>query len=824
MRSVRAFRCWQHLAVAVVLCLLTADRSPAQKPPDPGLSYMYPPVVVAGRTTEVTIAGNDWTPDTDILVHDSRVRLQRLGSPGRLLIPEPPFVIGPKAYSPPPLPREQRARISVPADVPPGPVYWQLANANGVSRAGVFFVVGQADLVEPADRREPIRLTRLPASVSGRLRRNEEVDRYAWTPTRDGPVTCRLVARRLGSDFRGVLEIRTRSGRLVADAADTRGHDLSLTAWLNKGTAYTIAVRELDFRGHRSYVYRLQVRDGGRILTTLPAALQRPSSGPVALLLDNGRRSPVTITRQVTVAADVAGRINLDVDGRGHSIPTSGIVERTETSLSSDDGHRPLPSLPIAVTGQLATPEDRDVYPFVGRKGQRLAIEVFAARLGGGTDVSLTLTGPDGKVLGTSDDSRGTTDPQLAVTLPTDGRYLIALSDLAGKTNQRHRVYRLAVRLAVAGFQASCSQVVKLVLGSSVELPITAVRKGGFDGPIRLAVDGLPAGVTIVSGLEIPQGQSAGKLKLQAAKTAASLARLIRITATARIQDRTVTQEVQAPAGVNRTPRPQPHDAIPTILLATTMAPRTRIQPVESDERTVHRGSTHPAPIRVERLLGYAGPVLVRLDGTQPAKFRQGLPAPDVVMPADKDVVFAPVFVPSLAETLDAYRVAFVAVTPVKDPAGRTRHLLSKMKSNTSVAITVEGGLMSLEADGEAVIRVDPTGRFELPVRLLRSAKLQETTLIDVEFSGPLSGRFTSVPLTTKAAGRFRIAVTPSGADRVRGRHTLRIVALVRQPYPVPTLDTSENITPLSPEFLAILRSKHLPVIAETRLVVDFGE
>ena len=80
----------------------------AQEPPDPGLSYIYPPAVRAGETTGVRLAGSDWTPDLDILLHDPQVRLELIGRRGPLLVPEPPFVTGPKAYSPPPLPREQR--------------------------------------------------------------------------------------------------------------------------------------------------------------------------------------------------------------------------------------------------------------------------------------------------------------------------------------------------------------------------------------------------------------------------------------------------------------------------------------------------------------------------------------------------------------------------------------------------------------------------------------------------------------------------------------------------------------------------------------------
>ena len=255
------------VAIAMLLSVAWPSAAAAQKSPDPGLSYVYPPVVVAGRTTDVTIAGSDWTPDLQVIVHDPRVTLETVDRPGPLLVPEPPFVVGPKAYSPPPLPREQRARVTVPGDFPTGPVYWQVANANGASQVGVFFVIERPEVIEPADRSREIRLETLPVMVSGRLRRNEEIDRYLFTATRTGAVTCTLWARRIGSNFRGVLEVRDARGKLLAQRTDTTGRDLSLTFGVKQKQRYSVAVRELDFRGHRSYVYRLQVRDGGRVLT-----------------------------------------------------------------------------------------------------------------------------------------------------------------------------------------------------------------------------------------------------------------------------------------------------------------------------------------------------------------------------------------------------------------------------------------------------------------------------------------------------------------------------------------------------------------------------
>ena len=49
-----------------------------------------------------------------------------------------------------------------------------------------------------------------------------------------------------------------------------------------------------------------------------------------------------------------------------------------------------------------------------------------------------------------------------------------------------------------------------------MSLEVAALRRDGFDGPIELAVHGLPEGVT-ATGLRIPAGQSRGQILLTAA-------------------------------------------------------------------------------------------------------------------------------------------------------------------------------------------------------------------------------------------------------------------------------------------------------------------
>ena len=65
-------------------------------------------------------------------------------------------------------------------------------------------------------------------TVSGRLLKNEEVDRYRFTAIKDGPITCELMARRLGSKFVGLLQVHDAAGKLMKDALGTSGADPAL--------------------------------------------------------------------------------------------------------------------------------------------------------------------------------------------------------------------------------------------------------------------------------------------------------------------------------------------------------------------------------------------------------------------------------------------------------------------------------------------------------------------------------------------------------------------------------------------------------------------
>ena len=60
----------------------------------PEIGYVYPAGGQAGTTVDVMLGGYDWTPDMQIFVHDPRIKMEIMGPPSPVLVPEPPYWFG----------------------------------------------------------------------------------------------------------------------------------------------------------------------------------------------------------------------------------------------------------------------------------------------------------------------------------------------------------------------------------------------------------------------------------------------------------------------------------------------------------------------------------------------------------------------------------------------------------------------------------------------------------------------------------------------------------------------------------------------------------
>jgi hypothetical protein len=105
---------------------------------------------------------------------------------------------------------------------------------------------------------------------------------------------------------------------------------------------------------------------------------------------------------------------------------------------------QPVP-IPCAIEGTIKGERDVDVFKIEGKAGEKLHIEVQAARFGSPLDGFLTLHDADRNLIASADDVNGSPDPVLAVALPKDGVYYLSLidaHDLGGATFG----YRLVVK------------------------------------------------------------------------------------------------------------------------------------------------------------------------------------------------------------------------------------------------------------------------------------------------------------------------------------------------------------------------------------------
>jgi len=750
------------------------------------MGYVYPPGGRAGSTIDVKLCGYDWTPDMQFFSLAPGVKIEITGPPGPILVPPPPYWFGAKAYlTALPMPREVPARLTLPATRPPGPIRWQAANANGGTATGVFIVGSASDgeeVLENPRRRVPQPLPSLPAIVNGRLEKVEEVDRYRFTAARTGPVTVDLTARGLAAAFNGMVEVRDASGRMVADAADTTAGDLALTFNAAAGVEYTLSLHDVDFRGDRSYVYRLGVRPGPRVLAALPAAGTRGETRTVEFLLDTGGKTPERVKREVRFPSQSGTdsfTYRFQSDGGGSAPFALRVSDVPETVAPIGTGASPL-SAPGAVTGILddARPEAR--FQVRAKAGEVWKIAAEARALGSSLDVALRVLTPDGKEAAKSDDLPGTTDAALEYTVPVDGDYILAVADLSGKHSAGPGLYRLSVERSAPDFRLEASQQLSIPLGGTADLTVKVVRQRGFKAPIKLAFSGLPEGVTAPAEFEIPAGAGEAKVPLRCASDVAVTAAVGTVTGTAMLDGKPVSKPVLAPAAGNLAPLSPDENRIPEILLSVTMKPVCKVEPVDKDGgRRIHRGATYPAPVIVTRLEGFQGEVGLQMSARQ-SYTCMGITGPDIVVPAGVTHTTYPCFMPEWLETSRTSRMITIAVAKVADPKGNVRHLVTLMDGRITMAM--EGALLKItHTPEERTLR--PGATFRVPVKIARSPDLPLPVKITLVLPEELQGMVKAEPLLLEPGrSEGEITVTTTGDPTLLGEQSITFRAAAMLP------------------------------------------
>ena len=238
--------------------------------------------------------------------------------------------------------------------------------------------------------------------------------------------------------------------------------------------------------------------------------------------------------------------------------------------------------LPCEVVGRFFPRGDTDAIQFEAKKGDVIAIEVISQRMGFSSDpwmlVQRVVKGPNGKIdfvdvkelddealnIGATAFNSASNDPYFRLTVPLDGTYRVVVRDLFGDSRGDPRLmYRLVLRKLQPDFRLIALPVTiakgsnntsgvgyrsaGVLLRSGEVSPFTVMvsRMDGYTGPIRLSVEGLPAGVTAPEAIVAARSDITPVTILVPEKTPAWNG-TIRIIGRATIDGRDVKHEARA--------------------------------------------------------------------------------------------------------------------------------------------------------------------------------------------------------------------------------------------------------------------------------------
>ena len=773
------------LAALVAAMFWTAGVCHGQRAPEAG--YVFPPAGQAGTTVEIRLAATDLTPDSRFIFMDPRLRLEVLGEPGPVQVPEPPYWLGIKAYqNDPNLTREVRAWLTIPADMPPGLVHWGVANASGSGDTGKFLITESPFALEDEGRRGPQVLPPAPVHLCGRLGRIEEVDQYQMEAKGDGIVTCELVARRLGADFFGVLRVTDEGGKLVAEYADTAGLDPVVSFPARKGEKYTIAVHDVDHKGYRSLGYQLRVTDGPRVLSASPSGGKRGEKRTVTFWgigLATGGARVESVREDVEFPGTGERYLHRLRTAHGTSVPHFfPLGDAPELPVVASG--RTAISLPCNWTGALEGDTAR--FSWKAKKGETIRLKALALNPHGGQDLELEVRGPDGKKLADEDDSAGWPNPLMVFSAPADGEYEVVLRDRGRVGARPENLYRLTARGVEPDFRVEVPPTLSFTAGGPGSVAVKVIRQNGFKEAVTLSLAGLPVGVTgpEAAKLVVPPTSDNLKVDLGSIKNAPAAFSLARVTGSAQAGGKPLQRPGTAMQRQEGDGWRLDHAPLEGTLMATTVKPPFKVKPLEADGgRRVNRGATHLAELSIDRDKDFTGPIVLDMAARQ-QRHRQGIRGPSLTVEPGVKRVNYPVFLPEGLETSRTSRIGLVGMAQVKDPAGTERWVTGDVEGQ--ITMSIEGAVLKLSAPAE--IEMGKDGTVSMPVQLLRSASLREPVVLELvvpaEWASSLGAEKKILPPDRQGTVEWKVAAGPGGLKPGVYKVTAR-ASTTREGHPV---------------------------------------
>jgi hypothetical protein len=508
------------LAPGISISLLALVAAPAGAQTSyPMITHTTPAAVQRGTTSEILVEGVMNLAGTyQTLFEGTGIRAE--------VFPEPP------AKTPPANVAKVKLKVTVDRDAALGVREFRLASARGISSVGQLVIVDDPVVAEVSANNtfEQAQSLTLPCVVAGGIEAALDVDFFKVRAEAGQTLTFELYCARLQDKIhdlqkhaKPMLVLYGADGRELAANDHFYFADPLLSYTVPKAGNYYVQVRDSTYDGDRRWVYAL-------------LATNRPYASHVYPMAGNPGQTievePVGSARAVKAKVRLQlprepgiHRLRLDLGGAQTNPVTvlvSPLPQYQEQEPNDTEATATRVVVPCGINGRIGTDRDLDHFVFAATKGKAIRFAVKARRFG--TDLVsslhavLEVRDRKGTVLVANDDTHGK-EAALVFTPPADGDYVLRVRDLNSKGGDT-AIYHVEADWARPDFTLRCDPDKAMIgPGSSAAWYVHVVRSGGFAGPVKVEIKGLPAGVTS-SPLTIPPAMTQGLVVLTAAADA----------------------------------------------------------------------------------------------------------------------------------------------------------------------------------------------------------------------------------------------------------------------------------------------------------------
>lgn len=676
----------------------------------PVFSYVFPAGGQRGTSVKLRVGGLFLHDRSHFeLVTDRFESRQELKPIPRIWF-EGPILPLPESQQSEDYPVDRIASLTIPKDAPRGPFKARLWTSQGAASGPAFVVGDLPEVVEEEIEGDPIPITvALPVTANGRIFPREDIDLWEFAAKKGESVTAFATTTAIRSPVVPWLEILDSAGKVLVEQSGRFGinghNDAAVRLTAPVDGKYRVRIRDAKQGGGPAHVYRLTITNGPVVDRVFPLGGRR---GPTVKLNVSGQAIPKP-TVEIAIPADAPNAFPLPIPG-ADSLPFD--VDDLPEFVGPTQAEVPVPA---ALNGRVGQPGIPDQWRLPLKKGTNYEFELLARSLGSQLCGSIVVRDASGKELACGVSPDPTTDPILAFVAPADGVYAIGVVERFLTRSSGDFRYRLKARIATPtkpGYRLNlASDIASVPRGSSVKLKVTAVRLGGFDGPIELTANGLPPGVTAAKAV-IAAKQSSAELALTADATAKVMPARMTITGGSTLGKQTATHEGQDHLFVVA--------AVPTPFRFTG----------EYTMGNSPRGQPYSRKYKLERN-GFDGPITVRLADRQVRHLQGADGSPITVPPEQSDFTYS-ARLPAWIETGRTCRVTLMAVGVVIDPDG-TKHSVSftSTEQNHQMIVVPEPGRLGIDCDRDS-LRIRPDASLRIPFRLSRAKGLTGAATVEL--------------------------------------------------------------------------------------------